>query len=255
MAISHQRIAEYLQWSDPVDPDPNLSAAERRVLEAVLTGGDLEAALAALPTSYADSYKNGIRLRTTFFNEGDIRVDVTGGTIVSDGDGVHARYAPTNDRNGIYVGSAGAGEENFRAQSVTVNGAMMGGTGANVHMAGGGQLVVSKTGRTGATSGVGVLADGPGDFHAAVSGTVDGDIWSTGAGALTLAVPEGGVIMGAVRDPAGPLTAGSIGRLLYTSGATVTVAATGARDHGGRLALKLQFRAGAFEVVRHGLGT
>ena len=248
MAISHQRIAEYLQWSDPVDPDPNLSAAERRVLEAVLTGGDLEAALAALSASYANSCKNGIRPRTTFFNEGDIRVDVTGGTIVSDGDGVHARYALTNDRNGaiavtvaedarvsderngIYVGGAGAEEENFRAQSVTVNGAVMGGTGAGVHMAGGGQLVVGKTGRIGATSGVGVLADGPGDFHAAVSGTV--------------------------HDPAGPLTvAGSIGRLLYTSGATVTVAATGARDHGGRLALKLQFRAGAFEVVRHGLGT
>ena len=130
----------------------------------------------------------------------------------------------------------------------------MGGTGADMHMAGGGQLVAGKTGRIGATSGVGVLADGPGDFHAAVSGTVDGDIQSTGA--LTLAVPEGGVITGTVRDPAGPLTvAGSIGRLLYTSGATVTVAATGARDHGGRLALKLQFRAGAFEVVRHGLGT
>ena len=247
MAISHQRIAEYIQWADPADTDPNLSAAERRVLEAVLTGGDLEAALDALPASYADAYKDGIRLRATFFNEGDIRVDVTGGSVVSDGDGVHARHVLTSDRNGdvavnvsegasvmggrngIYVGSAGAGDGNFRAQSVTVNGAVTGGAGAGVHMAGGGRLVVGRTGRIGATSGVGVLADGPGDFHAAVSGTVDGDVRSTGAGTLTLAVPEGGVVTGTVRDPVGPLTvAGRIGRLLYTNGAAVTVASTGA---------------------------
>ena len=247
MAISHQRIAQFIQYADPGDTDPALSAAERTVLEAVLTGGDLEAALAALPDSYADSYKGGIRLRATFFNEGDIRVDVTGGSIVSDGDGVHARYILTNDRNGaitvsvaesasiigerngIYVGSAGAGEGNFRAQSVTVNGRVTGGTGAGVHMSGGGRLAIGANGKVGATSGVGVLSDGPGDFHAEVAGTVEGDIRTMGAGTLTLSVPEGGVVTGTVRDPAGPLTvAGSIGRLLYTNGGTVTVAATGA---------------------------
>ena len=247
MAISHQRIAEYIQWADPADTDPNLSAAERRLLEAVLTGGDLEAALAALPDSYADSYKTGIRLRATFFNEGDIRVDVTGGTIVSDGDGVYARYVLTNHRNGaisvnvadganitggrngIYVGSAGAGEGNFRAQSVTVNGRVTGGTGSGVHMAGGGRLTVGTSGRVGATSGVGMLSDGAGDLHATVAGRVEGDIRMTGTGALTLAVPEGGVITGTVRDPVGLRTiAGSIGRLLYSNGATVTVASTGA---------------------------
>ncbi len=247
MAISHQRIAEYIQWADPADTDPNLSAAERRVLEAVLTGGDLEAALAALPDSYADSYKTGIRLRATFFNEGDIRVDVTGGTIISDGDGVYARYVLTNDRNGaisvnvadgasvtgerngIYVGSAGAGDGNFRAQSVTVNGRVTGGTGSGIHMAGGGMLTVGASGRVGATSGVGVLSDGAGDLHATVAGRVEGDIRVTGTGALTLALPEGGVITGTVRDPVGLATvAGSIGRLLYSNGATVTVASTGA---------------------------
>ena len=70
---------------------------------------------------------------------------------------------------------------------------------------------------------------GDGDLTATVAGTVDGDIRTMGAGALTLSVPEGGVVTGTVRDPAGPLTvAGSIGRLLYSGGATVTVAATGA---------------------------
>ena len=266
MALSHTAIADYLRNGDrdatilaideadrtdeqkaALAEQGRLSAAERAVLEAVLTGGGLEAALAALPAAYTDEYKDEARKHARSYNAGDIQVDVTGGTIVSDGDGVHARYVLTHDRNGaisvtvaegarvtggrngIHVGSAGAGEGNFRAQSVAVNGRVTGGTGAGVRMAGGGRLVVGKTGRIGAASGVGVLADGPGDFHATVAGRVEGDVRATGAGTLTLAVPEGGVVTGTVRGPAGPLTvAGSIGRLLYSGGATVTVAATGA---------------------------
>ena len=67
-----------------------------------------------------------------------------------------------------------------------------------------------------------------GDLTVSVSGTVDGDVRAMGAGALTLAVMEGGAVTGTVHDPVGPLTVhGSIGRLLYASGGTVTVAATG----------------------------
>ncbi len=267
MALSHTVIADYIRQGDR-DPviiaiaatsrteqqqaalaeQEKLSAAERAVLEAVLTGSGLEAALAALPAAYTDEYKNEARKHARSYNAGDIQVDVTGGTIVSDGDGVHARYVLTHDRNGaisvtvadgaritgerngIYVGSAGAAEEgNFRAQSVTVNGRVTGGTGAGVHMAGGGRLTVGRTGRIGATSGIGVLADGAGDLHATVAGRVEGDVRMAGTGALTLAVPEGGVVTGTVRDPAGlPTVVGSIGRLLYANGATVTVAATGA---------------------------
>ncbi len=92
---------------------------------------------------------------------------------------------------------------------------------------------------------------GSGDLAATVTGTVEGDIRTMGEsitltleeilnqggrpiratapGALTLSVPEGGVVTGTAYDPAGPLTvAGSIGRLLYAGGATVTVARTGA---------------------------
>ena len=267
MVMDHERISGYIRVSDrdpailaidaasrtpeqqaALQEQGALSAAERRVLEASLLGGDLEAALVALPADYTENEKTGIRLRATYYNEGDVRVDVTGGMIVSEGDGVHARYILTNDRNGaiavtvadgatvtggrngIYVGSAGAAEEgNFRAQSVTVNGEVTGGTGAGVHMAGGGRLTVGRTGRIGAMSGVGVLSDGAGDLHAAVAGRVEGDIRMAGTGALTLAVPAGGVVTGTVRDPVGLSTvAGSIGRLLYTDGATVTVAATGA---------------------------
>ena len=76
---------------------------------------------------------------------------------------------------------------------------------------------------------MGVLSDGAGDLHATVAGTVEGDVRIQGGGALTLDVMEGGAVTGTVRDPVGLSTvAGSIGRLLYTSGATVTVAATGA---------------------------
>ena len=224
-----------------------LSAAERTVLEAALTGSGLEAALASLTgAAYTDDWKDGVRERAASYNAGDVRVDVTGGSIAAEGNGAEALYAVPHDRNGaisvtvaagarvtggangLYVRGAGAGEGGLRAQSATVNGRVMGGTGAGVHMADGGRLTVGKTGRVGATSGVGVLSDGAGDLHATVAGTVEGDVQAQGGGALTLNVMEGGAVTGTAHDPAGPLTvAGNIGRLLYTSGGTVTVASTG----------------------------
>ena len=220
MALSHTEIADYVRRGGL---GGTLSDDERTVLAAVLTGGDLETALGALPADYTDTWKDGVRLRAMSYNAGDIQVDVTGGTIDSEGDGVHARYVVPHDRNGaitvtvaagaeitggrhgIFVGGAGlAAGGGLRDQTVTVNGAVMGGTGAGVHLVGGGTVTVGETGRVG------------------------GDIRAQGNGALTLDVQEGGVVTGTVHDPAGPLTVrGSIGRLLYTNGGTVTVAATG----------------------------
>ena len=236
------------QQQEALAEQEKLSAAERTVLEAALTGSGLEAALTALSaTTYTDDWKDGVRQRAASYNAGDVQVDVTGGAIDAEGNGVEALYAVPHDRNGaiavsvaegarvtggangLYVRGAGAGEGDLRAQSVTVDGRVTGGTGAGVHMIDGGRLTVGKTGRIGATSGVGVLSQGAGDLHATVSGTVEGDVQVQGGGALTLNVREGGAVTGTVHDPAGPLTvAGSIGRLLYTSGATVTVAQTGA---------------------------
>ena len=238
------------QQQEALAEQEKLSTAERTVLEAALTGSGLETALAALPgAAYTDDWKDGVRQRAASYNAGGVQVDVTGGAITAEGNGVEALYAVPHERNGaiavtvsagarvtggangIYVRGGGAGEGDLRAQSVTVNGGVMGGTGAGagVRMIDGGRLTVGKTGRIGATSGVGVLSDGAGDLHATVAGTVEGDIRVTGTGALTLAVREGGVVTGTVRDPLGlPTVVGSIGRLLYTSGATVTVAATGA---------------------------
>ena len=83
--------------------------------------------------------------------------------------------------------------------------------------------------------------------------TVGGDIQAKGTdGALTFAAEAESVITGTVHDPVGPLTVvGSIGRLLYTNGAVVTVAArghlTGVPVEGGRQALISQ--AGDLSVV------
>ena len=230
---------------------------EVRRRAAALTGGDLETALAALPAAYTDAWKDEVRRLAAGYNAGDIQVDVTGGTITSDGDGVDARYVLAHDRNGaiavtvaagatvsgvrgrhgVHVGGAGlaAGNGGLRDQTVTVNGAVKGGavkggTGAGVHLAGGGTVTVGETGRVGATSGMAVLSDGPGDLSVTVErkGEITGDIRAQGGGDLTLDVKEGGKVTGTVHDPASPLTVrGSIGRLLYANGGTVTVAATG----------------------------
>ena len=243
-ALSHTGIVDHIRAGDA------LSTAERAALDAVLTkgvGSGLETALTALTgATYTTAWKNTVRRLAATYNAGDIQVDVTGGSITAEGNGVEALYAVRHDSNGaiavtvaegaritggahgIHVRGAGAGTGGLRAQSVTVNGAVTGGTGAGVHMADGGRLVVGKTGRVGATSGMGVLSDGAGDLHATVAGTVEGDIEARGGGDLMLDVREGGAVTGTAHDPVGPLTvAGSIGRLLFTSGGAVTVTRTG----------------------------
>ncbi len=243
-ALSHTGIVDHIRAGNA------LSTAERAALDAVLTkgvGSELETALTALTgATYTTAWKNTVRQFAATYNAGDIQVDVTGGSITAEGNGVEALYAVRHDSNGaiavsvadgarvtggahgIHVRGAGAGEGGLRAQSVTVNGAVTGGTGAGVHMADGGELVVGETGRVSATSGMGVLSDG-GDLSLTVAemGMVTGDVQARG-GDLTLDLKQGGTISGTVHDPVGPLTvAGSIGRLLYSSGGTVTVTRTG----------------------------
>ena len=95
----------------------------------------------------------------------------------------------------------------------------------------GGKVTVTETGAlTGVETGGGIeaLRSGGGDLDVTVAGRVAGDLRPPPGGRLKFAIPEGGVVTGTVRDPEGPLTvAGSIGRLLYSNGATVTVTETG----------------------------
>ncbi len=123
-----------------------------------------------------------------------------------------------------------------------------------IWLEGGGLVVVGANGRVGADSGLAISGGCSSDYRnldyvpvdgvyatvdcdevearaleVRVAGTVDGDIRVLDEGVLSLASMEGGTVTGTVHDPAGPLTvAGRIGRLLYTSGGTVTVARTGA---------------------------
>ena len=96
----------------------------------------------------------------------------------------------------------------------------------------GGKVTVAAT--TGALTGVETggrveaLRSDAGTLDVTVAGRVAGDLRRPPGGALKLSIPEGGVVTGTVHDPEGPLTvAGSIGRLLYSNGATVTVTETG----------------------------
>ena len=240
LALSHFAVADHVRRGDR-DPailaiqaasrtteqraalaeQEKLSDVERRVLETALTGGDLEAALAALPAAYADDWKDALREMAAGYNEGDVRVDVTGGTIASEGDGVHARYALAHDRNGaiyvnvsegaevaggaagIYVSGAGPGrlgkddpvgealgleadEENLRRQFVAVHGRVRGGTDAGVHLGGGGTLLVGRAGEVLAgSSGRAILVNDPGRAIIVIHGLVRGGAGGEAAVHLT----------------------------------------------------------------------
>ena len=265
MARSWTPIVDHIRGSDA------LSTAERTALTAVLTGDSsgLTTALTALTgATYTTAWKNTVRQHAATYNAGDIQVDITGGSITAEGNGVEALYTVPHDSNGdiavtvsagarvtggakgIYVRGAGV-TAGARNQAVTVHGAAMGGTGAGVHVVGGGAVTVGASGEVGtvgtAPSGIGILGDGGGDLTATVSGTVTGDIRVNGggdlaatvkdggtvtgdlrvggSGALTATVEAGGAVEGTIRDPQASFTvSGRVGRVLYASGGTVTVA-------------------------------
>ena len=252
VAISHTAIADYVRGSDA------LSTAERTVLEAVLTGdsGGLTTALNGLPAAYTTAWKNTVQRLAATYNAGDVRVDVTGGPITAEGNGVEALYAVPHDDNGAITvtvaegarvtGGAngvhvrGAGANSPRAQSVIVNGRVTGGTGAGVRLTGGGRLTVGPKGRVGASSGVGVLADGAGDLTATISGTVEGDV-RTGNGELVVVIRDAGGAPGRVTGRIEEV--GGVPEVRYQpSGATRAVRVTEAFGTKGATP------AGAFDV-------
>ena len=225
-----------------------LSTEEKAVLKAVAAGDStaLTTALADTGAAFSTAYKTAVNALLDRYNLDDIRVSVSGGSIDSHGDGIRAYYATGHDNNGgidvtvgsgatvsggvngILVSGSGTTSTGTKNQMVTVNGRVEGGTGAGVHLVGGGTVTVGTTGVVLATSGTAITTSGGGDLTADISGRVEGDIRA--AGALTLTAPAGSVITGTVYNPTSAFNtvAGSIGRLLYTAGGTVTVASTGA---------------------------
>ena len=226
----------------------SLSDKETAVLEAAVTGGDLDAALDDADAGFSDDYKTAVKDLLKRFNVGNIDVAVNGGSIASRGDGIRAWYATPNDKNGriditvaegatvaggmagVWAANAGMGEiaadedwgralylpENttvtLRRQFVTVHGTVTGGTDAAVHLMGGGALLVGEKGKVHAgSSGRAVLVNDPGRSEIVIHGEVRG-----GAGAPAAVDVTGG----------GRVTVGLTGRV-RANGATQAIQARG----------------------------
>ena len=253
-----------------------LSDKEKAVLRAVAAGDStaLTTALDDTAAAFSSAYKTAVRALLDRYNLDDVRVSVSGGSIDSHGDGIRAYYATGHDNNGgidvtiaagatvsggvngILVSGSGTTSTGTKNQAVTVAGTVMGGTGAGVHLIGGGEVTVNAGGVVGATSGTAISTSGGGDLTANINGQgrVEGDIRA--AGALTLTAAANSEITGTVHDPVGALTvAGSIGRLLYTNGGTVTVASTGALTGVSGETAAIQSSAGALDVTVAGTVT
>ena len=225
--LSDEEIVEYL-GADTQGARSNLynvlfglSEAEKKVLKAVATGGDVDAALRAAGfTDDADDdtdYWSTVMALLDRYNPGGIRVAMNGGSIDSRGDGIRAYYTTPHANNGgidvtvaegaevtganagIYVANAGldAGEagtaDDILKQTVTVNGMVTGGTDAAVHLVGGGTLTVGATGKVYAgSSGRAIWVNDPGRAVIRIDGVVRGGagapaaVHLTGGGSVTV---------------------------------------------------------------------
>ena len=106
----------------------SLSEKEEAVLEAVATGGDVDAALD--DASFSDDYKTAVKALLERHNVGDVRVAMNAGSIASRGDGIRAWFAQQHDDNGaIAVTVAEGATVTGGAAGVYVSGA---GTGLRV---------------------------------------------------------------------------------------------------------------------------
>jgi len=239
-----------------------LSAQERAVLEALWTGGDVDAALAA--SDYTDEWQKRVRARRDSYNVGNIRVAVNGGSITSDGDGVRAWYALPHDRNGaidvtvadgasvtgdvagIYVANAGLGADGFAKQTVTVAGTVTGGTDAAVHLKRGGRITVEQTGQVNAGSSSRAVLSEAGHLDVTVAGTVMGDIRGMGAGDHAVTVRPGGMVTGTIHLDGSTVT--NYGTIRGGDNG-VTVGAGSTVTNSGTIEAKIPIQVGAGSTV------
>ncbi len=96
----------------------SLSEKEKAVLRAVATNDGLDAALDDPDAGFSDAYKTAVRALLERYNLGDVRVNMTSGSIDSRGDGIRAYYATPHAMNGGINVTVGAG--------ASVTGAMAG---------------------------------------------------------------------------------------------------------------------------------
>ena len=87
----------------------SLSDEEKAVLRAVVTNTGLDAALDDADAAFSDAYKMAVKALLERRNIGNIRVNMTGGSIASRGDGIRAYYATPHDMNGAISVTVAAG--------------------------------------------------------------------------------------------------------------------------------------------------
>ena len=147
----------------------------------------------------------------------------------------------------------GISGEAIRSDSGALNVDVTGTATGVIEARGGGDLDVDVLG-SGRISGD-VKTTGGGDLDVSVSGSgrIAGDVQSSGT--LTLAAAAGSVITGTVHDPAASFStaSGTIGRILYGAGGTVTVASTGVIT--GVSGEAIRGGAGALDVTIAGMAT
>ena len=199
-----------------------LSEGEKAVLRALTMGGDLEAALRALPPAapgvgvdyYLDAWKDKVQELLDNFNVGDIRIAVNGGSIVSRGDGIRAYYVTPHANNG-------------RIDITVAEGASVTGGMAGIYVANaGGDVTVSNNGTVTAdevtvAEGATMTADTAGIWVA----NAGGDVTVSNNGTVTadeVTVAEGASVTG---DRAGiwvvkPRTQGDV--TITTTGGSIT---------------------------------
>ncbi len=105
--LSDREIVEYLSTDDDVTRAllrnvlaQGLSEKEEKVLRAVATNTDVDAALDAADAGFTAAWKTAVKGLLERHNVGDVRIAVNAGSIDSRGDGIRAWYATPHDRNG-----------------------------------------------------------------------------------------------------------------------------------------------------------
>ena len=169
---------------------------------------------------------------------GDLTVTVSGaatGHILGDGDGRLAVTVQGSVDGDILQSGRGALELGIPAGGV-VTGTVhdpaspltVGGSVGRLLYGNGGTVIVAGTGRITGVEGIAIRATaGNLVVTVAAGGEVEGDIRAV-AGRLTLNLPAGSVLDGTIHNPVGLMEVrGSIGRLSYDNGGTITITGTG----------------------------
>ncbi len=222
-----------------------LTREERAVVEAVYGTGDLETALAGLPTDpYDNTYKDTVRWYAGAFNDASYRVDVEG-TITSAGDGIRIVRRHIHDRNGIAAvtihegGSvsarrygvrlrgAGMHDTGVRSQYVDVFGdlASTGPDGAAIALRGGGHVTIGADSTLQAISGTAILVDAPDPGSSVSASCTSTEVAEDGACPPGFATDRGANLIIRINqkeneDLASAFARAVPGRIVNTGGAT-----------------------------------